>query len=152
MASGGQHGSEAALEAGSQLFCSPPVQKHQCAATAFTLLPPAWTPVSLVHSLVKICSVCPADEDGSKLHQKNVYGIDKPFGNEEKRKDGNYEMSWRAVALPQLRVYYASRTRRAAGRFLHAKAVHMLSSDHDLSARGNAMHGCCCCGECCQYR
>lgn len=35
-----------------------------------------------------------ADEDGSKLHHKNVYGIDKPFSNEEKRKDGNYEMSW----------------------------------------------------------
>ena len=35
-----------------------------------------------------------ADEDGSKLHHKNVYGIDKPFGKEEKRKDGNYEMSW----------------------------------------------------------
>ena len=37
------------------------------------------------------------DEDGSKLHHKNVYGIDKPFGKEEKRKDGNYEMSWWAV-------------------------------------------------------
>ena len=42
-----------------------------------------------------------ADEDGSKLHHKNVYGIDKPFGKEEKREDGNYEMSW-CVAAPTL--------------------------------------------------
>ena len=35
-----------------------------------------------------------ADDDKSRLHHKNVYGFDKPFSTEEKRQDGNYEMSW----------------------------------------------------------
>ena len=61
-----------------------------------------------------------ADEDGSKLHHKNIYGLDKPFSKEEKRKDGNYEMSWCVISPASWAVRCYNHTPREAMQPMHS--------------------------------